>query len=366
MLPKVIRFTEITMKNWKTTLYISYNEGQEKSDKIPIRCGIYQGDSFSPLLFCMALFPLSKILDDVKGGYTVDKTTLTHLFYMDDLKLYAKTEEALKDMLTVTKLFSTDIGMSFGIEKCAKVTLKKGKQIQAGNITLDQDLVVQDLEQERNYKYLGIEEAGIISHKQMKERIRKEFYRRVRKVLQSDLNSKNKMTAFNTLAIPVVTYSFNIIDWSRQEIKRMDIKVRKLLTINRMHHPKADVDRIYLSRAERGRGIIQLENAFKTSTIGLEVYLKDAKETLLKCVYLQDKMKKLHSITHQSEKFKKEFNFDLTAEPHLPSTIKAKKAKEKAKKLQKEKLKEVWEKKSLHGQFVKRLNAPNVSAHLST
>ena len=364
--PKVIKFTELTMKNWKTILYISHNEGQEKSDETPIRCGIYQGDSFSPLLFCMALFPLSRILDDVKGGYTINKTTLTHLFYMDDLKLYAKTEEALKDMLTATNLFSTDIGMSFGIEKCAKVTLKKGKQIQAGNVTLDQDLVVQDLEQERSYKYLGIEEAGTISHKQMKERIRKEFYRRVRKVLQSDLNSKNKMTALNTLAIPVVTYSFNIIDWSMQEMKRMDIKVRKLLTINRMHHPKADVDRIYLPRAEGGRGMIQLENAFKTSTIGLEVYLKDTKETLLKCVYLQDKMKKLNSITHQSEKFKNEINYDPTPETNLPNVTKAKKAKGEAKKLQKEKLKEKWEKKALHGQFVKRLNAPNVSTRLST
>ena len=192
----------------------------------------------------------------------------------------------------------------------------------------------------------------------------------MRKVLQSDLNSKNKMMAFNTMVIPVVTYSFNIIDWSMQEIKRMDVKVRKLLTINRMQHPKADVDRIYLPRAEGGRGMIQLENAFKTSTIGLEVYLKDTKETLLKCVYQQEKIKKLHSIKHLSDKFKEEINFDqskaITPEPNLPSASKAKKAKVKAKKLLKEKLKERWEKKPLHGQFVKRLNAPNVSAHLST
>ena len=361
---------ELSMENWRTTLHMSHNETQHKSHEIPIKCGIYQGDSFSPLLFCMALFPLSKILENVKGGYTINKTTITHLFYMDDLKLYAKTDKALEDMLSVTNTFSSDIGMSFGIEKCAKVTLKRGKQIQSSNITLDQDLTVQDLNQEKNYKYLGIEETGSISHAQMKERIRKEFYRRVRKVVQSDLNSKNKMMAFNTLAIPVVTYSFNIIDWSLQEIKGMDVKVRKLLTINKMHHPKADVDRIYLPRVEGGRGMLQLENVYKTLTIGLNCYLESTAEPLLKCVFQQDKMKKLHSISRQSDKFIKEISLNLEEnkldDPNESATNKAKNIKTKAKSLLKQKLKERWEKKPLHGQFLKRINAPNVSTHLST
>ena len=32
------------------------------------------------------------------------------------------------------------------------------------------------------------------------------------------------------------------------EIKRLDTKTRKLLTLSKMHHPKADVDRLYLPR----------------------------------------------------------------------------------------------------------------------
>ena len=56
------------------------------------------------------------------------------------------------------------------------------------------------------------------------------------------------------MAITVVAYSFNIINWTIHEIRKLDAKIRKLLTCNRMHHPKADVDRLYIPRDEGGRG----------------------------------------------------------------------------------------------------------------
>ena len=72
----------------------------------------------------------------------------------------------------------------------------------------------------------------------MKEKIRKECYQRVREILKKELNSANRIEAINILIIAVVTYSFNIINWTITEIRRLDRKIRKLLTCNRMHHPK--------------------------------------------------------------------------------------------------------------------------------
>ena len=46
----------------------------------------------------------------------------------------------------------------------------------------------------------------------MKEKIHKEYYRRIKLVLGSELNAVNRTNAINTLAVPVVTYSFNIIE----------------------------------------------------------------------------------------------------------------------------------------------------------
>ena len=46
------------------------------------------------------------------------------------------------------------------------------------------------------------------------------------------------------------------------------------LTMYKMRHPKSDVDRLYLPRTEGGRGLIQLEPSYKSTTIGLDKYLQ--------------------------------------------------------------------------------------------
>ena len=57
-------------------------------------------------------------------SYTVNEERLNHLFYMDDLKLYAKNDEQLESLLHTVKMFSDDINMQLGLDKCAKATFK--------------------------------------------------------------------------------------------------------------------------------------------------------------------------------------------------------------------------------------------------
>jgi len=66
-----------------------------ETEDIKIQCGIYQGDSLSPLLFCICLIPLTEQLNRLNTGYEehITKTKTSHLLYMDDLKLIAKSEE---------------------------------------------------------------------------------------------------------------------------------------------------------------------------------------------------------------------------------------------------------------------------------
>jgi len=40
-----------------------------------------------------------------------------------------------------------------------------------------------------------------------------------------------------------MSYSFGIINWRTEEIKKIDRKTRKMLTMYKIHHPKADIDR---------------------------------------------------------------------------------------------------------------------------
>ena len=91
---------------------------------------------------------------------------------------------------------------------------------------MNKDTGIRELDQEETYKYLGIDEGDGLQHAKMKKKIRKECYRRVRAILHTELNAKNKLEAIDTLAIPVASYSFNVINWCLEEIRRMDRKTK--------------------------------------------------------------------------------------------------------------------------------------------
>ncbi len=56
---------------------------------------------------------------------------------MDDLKLYATDKNQLLSLMETTAIFSTNIQMNFGIEKCATIEAKKGKIVTSENIDLN-------------------------------------------------------------------------------------------------------------------------------------------------------------------------------------------------------------------------------------
>jgi len=93
-------------------------------------------------------------------------------------------------------------------------------------------------------------------------------------ILKSELNTRNKITAIGALAVPVLRYSFGIINWRIEEIKQTDRKIRKILKMYKMHHPKADIDRLYVKRKEGGRGLVQVEAAYKEEIINIAECIK--------------------------------------------------------------------------------------------
>jgi len=86
-----------------------------------------------------------------------------------------------------------------------------------------------------------------------------------------------KIQAIGSLAVPVLRYSFGIVNWHQEELQNLDRKTRKVLTIHGQHHPKADVDRLYVPRKQGGRGLMQLEAAHAVEITKLAEYV-DRKE----------------------------------------------------------------------------------------
>jgi len=173
--PILTQLLTTNMGQWKTTLTLKHTDGALQSRQININSGIFQDDSLSPLLFCIALTPLSSLLNNSIYGYTTGSSTINHLFYMDNLKTCAKNDQEQTGLLTIVKGFSEDVKMEFGLDKCAKATIKKGKLTTTENIQTDSDTTIQDLEQEGTNKYQGVNEGDGIQHAKMKEKIRKEY-----------------------------------------------------------------------------------------------------------------------------------------------------------------------------------------------
>ena len=61
----------------------------------------------------------------------------------------------------------------------------------------------------------------------------------------------------------VLRYSFGIINWRNEEIKKIDRKTRKMLTMCKMHHPKVDIDRLYIKRKKEGKDWCKLKRHVK-------------------------------------------------------------------------------------------------------
>ena len=122
---------------------------------------------------------------------------------MDNLKLYGKSENEIKGLVSTVEVFSQDIGTEL--------------------------------------KYLGILEYDRVKKQEMKDKFRNEYFRRTKLILKSKLNGRNKIMALNTWAVSILRYGAGILKWNKNELQEMDRKTRKFMTMNKELHPRSDV-----------------------------------------------------------------------------------------------------------------------------
>ena len=122
------------------------------------------------------MMPISLVLRKVKAGYEWGRKefSLNHLLYMDDLKLYGKSEEQIDSLVRTVHIVSTDIGMELGYRKCGLLIVKRGKIVRNQGIELPNGQTMKEVEQE-GYKYLGIVELDKMKENEMKEKTIKEY-----------------------------------------------------------------------------------------------------------------------------------------------------------------------------------------------
>ena len=171
--------------------------------------------------------------------------------------------------------------MEFGIEKCSMLVIKSGKRHLTDGMELPNKDKIKTLPENETYKYFGILKADTIKQAEMKEKIQKEYLRRTRKLLETKINSRNLIKGINTWAVPLIRYSEPFLKWTRDELKQMDQRTRKLMTMHKALHPRDDVDRLYASRKEGGRGLASIEDSVYASIHRLENYIQKHKGGLI-------------------------------------------------------------------------------------
>ena len=213
-------FLEKSMKKWELLLNLNGSDLCE----FHINRGIFQEDTLSPLIFVICMIPLSLLLRKVKisDEWGRKKFKLNHLLFMDDLKLLGKSDDQIDSLVQV-------------------VILKKGKLVKFDGIHLPNQEIKKEVD-ENGYTYLGILELDEIKEHEMKIKVTAEYKRRLRLILKSKLNGKNKIQAINAWAVAMLKYRAGIINWKIDELKKMDRRTRKTLTMYGVLHPKRDID----------------------------------------------------------------------------------------------------------------------------
>ena len=151
------------IRKWQTELNIPTVNGNIRIGDILYKKGVFQGDYLSVILFILSLNPLSFLLNETEGYKmainTIYEKIITHLFFVDDLKLYSVTLQQSKLQLDIVTTFSRDIGMTFGEDKCGYICIERGRKKSLGKSIIMNGVTVRELEEGEPYRYLGQDET---------------------------------------------------------------------------------------------------------------------------------------------------------------------------------------------------------------
>ena len=96
----------------------------------------------------------------------------------------------------------------------------------------------------------------------------------MRKIWSSELSAYNKHLAHSTFALPVLTPTFGILDWTIREIENLDITTGKILNMTGNFNRNSDTDRLYLPCRNGRRGLKNVKTLYESRVISISQHLK--------------------------------------------------------------------------------------------
>ena len=114
-------------------------------------------------------------------------------------------KKELEILINTVRIYSQDTGIEFGIEKCAGLVMKSGKQHLTDGMELPNEEKIRTLRKKAIYKYLGILEADPFKQEEEKEKIKKGYLRRTRKLPETKVHRRNLIKGINTWTAYTIT-----------------------------------------------------------------------------------------------------------------------------------------------------------------
>ena len=283
---KITNFITNTMKKWSITLEVKINEKKERIGPIQLKQGILQGDSFCVRLFTLCQNPIAWWLRSIEGyTYSHNKQEkLTHLLYVDDLKTYHKSAQKALLITNTAKSMFEDIGLFWGLDKCATINIVRGKlQTNQENVSISDTEKLKILDTDDHYKFLGKYENSVQLEQQVCNEATSEYLKRLSVIWSSNISIPRKVLATKTFALPTLQYHTWTTDRTVIQLKDIDRRTREILRKEGGMHHHESIKLLYLPEELGGSGMKSVEDTYKLTTIKMHAnYLNNSDDKRIK------------------------------------------------------------------------------------
>ncbi|KIH56962.1 reverse transcriptase [Ancylostoma duodenale] len=264
--PSDLRRLLSVIMSMQSVRYFGYSNGKlVKSPRLKIRNGLMQGDTLSPLLFCLAIAPVSHwIRSHVRpyesrtgAGNRSDGTlTLGHILYMDDLKIFTPDsgDMALAEG-GIRRVFG-QLGLELNARKCATRSLNCAT---ANVAQLDE---IPALGASEFYKYLGAEQNSLVCVGELWDRVESVAKATARRLFSSDLTVRQMVNGYNQVVIPKLKYAISCVIFGAGKLStlkkralRFDVDIRKVMEESHLRFGSSCTARLYVDKELGGLGM---------------------------------------------------------------------------------------------------------------
>ena len=167
-------------------------------------------------------------------------------------------------MFILFTTFTKHTDKELGSVKCTQIYIERGTQVSQVRTFSINNTKLNQLEKGDCCKYLEQDEYIGFNDTLNIERVTKEHFKRMKKKKKwlSELYGTNKVMSYNIFAAQVVTPTFSIINWTKEEVNNICIKTPKLLASTSSFHVNSNIGRVYSYRNKTGRALICLPDIY--------------------------------------------------------------------------------------------------------